>query len=123
MFIGTLVFVLIPKQLAMAFTSDLDVIEISNYAFRFVGISFIPMVTSLIYPVFFEAIGSIIKSSILTIVRTVICFVPLGYLFSRISLFWFWTTYPLTETITSIIGFIFYMLLMKKEENKLKNIG
>ncbi len=123
MFIGTLVFVLIPKQLAMAFTSDPDVIEISNYAFRFVGISFIPMVTSLIYPVFFEAIGSIIKSSILTIVRTVICFVPLGYLFSRISLFWFWTTYPLTETITSIIGFIFYILLMKKEENKLKNIG
>jgi putative MATE family efflux protein len=123
MLIGTLVFLLIPKELAMAFTSDSEVIEISNYAFRFVGISFIPMVTSLIYPVFFEAIGYIIRSSILTIVRTVICFVPLGYLFSRISLFWFWTTYPLTETITSIIGFVFYIQFIKKEENKMKSLN
>jgi len=116
MFIGTLCFELIPKQMVMVFTKESEVIDISNYAFRFIGISFIPMVTSLIYPVFFESIGYVVRSSILTIVRTVICFVPLGYLFSRINLFWFWLVYPTTEIITSIIGFIFYMQFMKKEK-------
>lgn len=116
MFIGTLVFELIPKELAMSFTTDEEVIKISEYAFIFIGLSFIPMVTSLIYPVFFEATGYIIKSSILTIVRTVICFVPLGYLFSKLGLFWFWLVYPTTEIITSLIGFIFYVQFMKKEE-------
>ena len=117
MLIGTLVFEFIPRNLAAAFTSDKDVIDISEYAFRFIGLSFIPMVTSLIYPVFFEATGYIIKSSLLTIIRTVICFVPLGYLFSKLGLFWFWIVYPTTEIITSIVGFIFYIQFMKKEKN------
>ncbi len=117
MLIGTLVFEFIPRNLAEAFTSDKDVIDISEYAFRFIGLSFIPMVTSLIYPVFFEATGYIIKSSLLTIIRTVICFVPLGYLFSKLGLFWFWIVYPTTEIITSIVGFIFYIQFMKKEKN------
>ena len=117
MFMGTLCFEIIPKQMVMVFTQEKEVIDISNYAFRFIGISFIPMVTSLIYPVFFESVGYVVRSSILTIIRTVICFVPLGYLFSRINLFWFWLVYPTTEIITSIIGYIFYKQFMKKEKD------
>ncbi len=117
MFLGTLCFELIPKQMVMVFTNESEVIDISSYAFRFIGISFIPMVTSLIYPVFFESVGYVVRSSILTVIRTVICFVPLGYLFSRIGLFYFWLVYPTTEVITSIIGFIFYKQFMKKERN------
>ena len=117
MFLGTLCFELIPKQMVMVFTNESEVIDISSYAFRFIGISFIPIVTSLIYPVFFESVGYVVRSSILTVIRTVICFVPLGYLFSRIGLFYFWLVYPTTEIITSIIGFIFYKQFMKKERN------
>ena len=53
MFIGTLVFNLIPGQMLRVFTSDPQVIAIGTVGFHFVGISFIPMVTSLIFPVFF----------------------------------------------------------------------
>ena len=42
-------------------------------------------VTSLIFPVFFQAVGAAVKSSLLTVVRTVVLFVPLGYLFSRLG--------------------------------------
>ena len=122
MAVGTLVFEIIPRELSMAFTNDNEVIDISNYAFRFIGFSFIPMVTSLIYPVFFEATGYAVKSSLLTIIRTVICFVPLGFLFSRISLFWFWLVYPTTEIITSIIGFIFYHQFLKKEYKNINSL-
>ena len=108
MAIGTACFVSVPSQMLRVFTSDAGVINIGKVGFRFVGISFLPMVTSLIFPVFFQAVDSAFKSSALTLIRTVILFVPLGYVFSRLSLNLFWLTFPVTEILTSIIGAVFY---------------
>ena len=105
---GTLCFVSIPAPMLRVFTSDARVIEIGQVGFRFIGISFLPMVTSLIFPVFFQAVGASMKSSLLTIVRTVVLFVPLGFVFSRLGLNWFWLTFPATELVTSCIGVILY---------------
>lgn len=115
MAMGTLCFVSIPTQMLQVFTSDTNVIEIGRIGFRFVGISFIPMVTSLIFPVFFQAIGSSLKSSFLTVIRTVVLFVPLGFLFSRLGLNWFWMTFPVTEVITSVVGFVYYRQFLASE--------
>lgn len=108
MAVGTLCFETIPAPLLRVFTSDEHVIEIGSIGFRLIGISFIPMVTSLIFPVFFQAVGFGLKSSLLTVIRTVCLFVPLGYIFSRFGLNWFWLTFPVTETITTAVGFGFY---------------
>ena len=108
MAVGSLCFILIPRQLLRAFTADALVIAIGCVGFRFIGSSFLPMVTSLIFPVFFQAVGSSLKSSALTVLRTVVLFVPLGFLFSRFGLNWFWLTFPVTEVITSAVGFVFY---------------
>ncbi len=97
------------------FTSDTNVIDIGRIGFPFVGISFLPMVTSLIFPVFFQAVGSSLKSSVLTVVRTVVLFVPLGYLFSRLGLNWFWLTFPVTELLTSTVGAVFYRKFLQKD--------
>lgn len=112
---GTLCFVTVPTQMLRAFTSDAQVIAIGKVGFRFVGISFIPMVTSLIFPVFFQAVGYSLKSSILTIVRTVVLFVPLGFLFSRLGLNWFWMTFPVTEVLTGLTGGLFYRQFLKED--------
>lgn len=112
---GTLCFVTVPTQMLRVFTSDAQVIAIGKVGFRFVGISFIPMVTSLIFPVFFQAVGYSLKSSILTIVRTVVLFVPLGFLFSRLGLSWFWMTFPVTEVLTSLTGGLFYRQFLKED--------
>ena len=80
------------------------------------GISFIPMVTSLIFPVFFQAVGAAVKSSLLTVVRTVVLFVPLGYLFSRLGLNDFWFTFPVTEVITTLVGVFFYRRFMAQQK-------
>lgn len=111
MFIGTLCFELIPVQMLSVFTSDDKVIDIGAWGFHIIGISFIPMVTSLIFPVFFQAVGKPLQSSALTIIRTVVFFVPLGYLFAGIGLTYFWLTFPVTELLTSAIGFILYCKL------------
>lgn len=108
MAVGTVCFELIPVQMLRVFTSDDMVIEIGRNGFRFIGISFLPMVTSLIFPVFFQAVGYGLKSSLLTIIRTVVLFVPLGFLFSRFGLQWFWLTFPVTEVVTTLAGAVFY---------------
>lgn len=115
MALGTLCFVCIPSQMLRVFTSDELVIAIGRVGFRFVGISFLPMVTSLVFPVFFQAVGSSLKSSLLTVIRTVVLFVPLAYLFSRFGLNWFWLTYPVTEVITSLTGAYFYRQFLNKD--------
>ncbi len=113
MAVGTLCFELIPSQMLSVFTRDTKVIEIGTVGFRFIGVSFIPMVTSLIFPVFFQAVGSAVKSSILTVVRTVVLFVPLGYIFAKFGLTWFWMTYPVTEVLTSAIGGLCYVAFLR----------
>ncbi len=108
MAVGTLCFELIPAPMLRVFTSDERVVAIGAHGFRFIGVSFLGMAASLIFPVFFQALGYGFKSSLLTIIRTVCLFVPLGWLFSRFGLEWFWLTFPVTEAITALVGFIFY---------------
>lgn len=112
---GTLCYLSVPSQMLRVFTKDAKVIEIGRIGFRFVGISFLPMVTSLIFPVFFQAVGSSLKSSALTVIRTVILFVPLGYVFSRFGLNRFWLTFPVTETLTSTVGIVFYRQFLRQD--------
>ena len=116
MFIGTLCFEFIPSQMLGVFTSDQRVIDIGAWGFHIIGVGFIPMVTSLIYPVFFQAVGKPVTSSLLTVVRTVILFVPLGYLFSKLGLTYFWLTFPVTEVLTTITGAVMYKRFTKAYE-------
>ena len=81
--------------------------------YALLGWSLFPLVTSLIFPVFFQAVGSGVKSSMLTIIRTLVLFVPLGFLFSRFGLDYFWFTYPVSEILTSIIGVVSYKKFMR----------
>lgn len=115
MLIGTLCFELIPGPMLRFFSRDAEVIAIGTYGFRWIGPSFLPMVTSLIFPVFFQAVGSAGKSSLLTILRTVVLFVPLGWLFAHWGLHAFWLTYPVTELITTEVGFLFYRQFLRAE--------
>ena len=48
-------------------------------------------------------------------IRTVVLFVPLGFLFSRLGLNWFWLTFPVTETLTSLVGLVFYRRFLAQD--------
>ena len=118
MSVGILCFELFPEPLLRVFTEDPLVIEIGRTAFRIIGCSFIPIVTALIFPVFLQAVGEGAKSAMLTVIRTVICFVPLGYLFSRLGLHWFWMTFPVTEIITTAAGILLYKKFLQNPYRK-----
>lgn len=108
MVVGVLCFETIPGPMLRVFTSDERVVEIGQVGFRIIGISFLPMVTSLVFPAFFQAVGAAVKRSMLTVVRTVVLFVPLGALFAQLGLNWLWLTFPVTDTLTSLVGFWYY---------------
>ena len=118
MMIGVILFETIPGSMLHVFSHDSKVISIGEVAFRFIGISFIPLVSSLTFPVFFQALGHAVKSSILTIIRTVFLFIPLAYLFSRLGLNYFWLTFPVTDSITTLAGYLFYRQFVKKTMSK-----
>lgn len=40
--------------------------------------------------------------------RTLVLFVPLGFVFSRFGLQFFWLTFPVTEVLTSTVGALLY---------------
>ena len=109
MTVGFLCFELIPGPLLSVFTKDADVLSIGIWGFRLIGWSFFPMVFSLTYPVYFEAVGKSLISSLLTLLRTAGLFVPLGYLFSKFGLHMFWLTFPVTELITALVGVRLYI--------------
>lgn len=115
MALGTFCFLAFPEALLRVFSNDELVIAIGRVGFRFVGISFIPLVTSLIFPVFFQAVGESLKSSLLTVIRTMLLFVPLGYAFSRLGLDFFWLTFPVTEAVTTLAGFLLYRAFLHRE--------
>ena len=120
MLLGVLCFELIPAQMLGVFSKDTKVIGIGVNAFRIIGVSFIPLVTSLIYPVYFQAIGYAGRSSALTVLRTVALFVPLAWIFSRLGLEYFWLTYPMTEIITTTVGYIMYKRFNRRYEKMLR---
>ena len=105
MVLGTLCFEIFPEEMIKCFSSDMQVVDIGITAFRIIGLSFVPLAVSLTYPVLFQAVGRSLTSSAMTILRTVFLFVPLAYLFSRFGLAYFWLTYPVTDSLISILGF------------------
>ena len=115
MFAGTLCFEILPTQMLLTFSQDAEVLKIGVTGFRIIGLSFVPQAASLMFPVIFLAVGHALKSSLLTFLRTLVFFVPLGYLFSLIGLDFFWLTFPLTEILTALIGVFFYWDFLKKE--------
>lgn len=116
MSVGTLCFEVIPGQMLHVFSQDPAVISIGVYAFRWIGPSFLPMVTAQMFPVLFQATGYALKSSFLTILRTVILFVPLGWLLAQWGLHTFWMTFPITEVLTTLGGLVCYRQFLRREE-------
>lgn len=113
---GTLFFELIPGPMLRVFSQDPEVLRIGVYAFRCIGPSFLPIVTAQIFPVFFQAAGYALKSSFLTILRTVILFVPLGWLLARLGgLEAFWMVFPITEILTTLGGVLCYRQFLQQE--------
>ncbi len=102
----------------MVFTHDEGVLSVGVTAFRIIGSSFISAVFSLTFPVFFQAIGESVKSTLIALTRQIFCLIPFFYILSKISLTVTWFAFPLSETTAGFIGLICYLIVLKKWEGE-----
>lgn len=121
MLVGVLAFEIIPDKLIMLFTHDKQTIEIGSRAFRIIALSFIPIVFSLVFPVFFQAIGKSVQSVFLAVMRQIICLIPIFWLLSKISLDVTWFAFPIAEIVTGGCGGIMYIITYRRWKKEMKS--
>lgn len=108
MLLGVVCFVLFPTNLLRIFSESSEVISIGKNAFPIIGASFIPAVFSLMTPVFFQAIGNGKVSLFLSVMRQILCLVPIFWLLSLIGLKYVWFAFPISEVIVGVTGMVLY---------------
>ena len=116
MFLAMLIFELLPAGLIGIFSRDEKVLGIGITAFREIGTSFLPVVFSLIMPVYFQAIGKAKESIFLSLVRQVFCFIPIFWGLSFLGVNYVWWTFLASEVITSIFGISMYVKNVKTQK-------
>lgn len=114
MIVGIFCFDVIPETLLRVFSREEEVLKAGVPAFRAIGLSFISAVFSLIFPVFFQAIGKSKESTVLALCRQIFTLIPSFYVLSFISLNATWFAFPFSETITGLCGLILYFKETKK---------
>jgi len=117
MLIGLFCFTVLPENLIGLFSVDPLVHEIGQTAFPIIGCSFIPVVFSLIPPVFFQAIGKTIPSVLLSVIRQIVCLVPIFWILSWFGLQYTWLAFPISEIIAGSLGMILYFRQIRQWKN------
>ncbi len=120
MSIGMICFIFLPSVMVKMFTNNEGVIELGSIAFPIIGASFFSAIFSLSLPTFFQAIGKGFKSTILVLLRQLICLVPIMYAFSFIGVNYVWIAFPIAETASGLLGIIFYIIQIHNW-NKISN--
>ena len=113
MAVGAAAFILVPGPLIRVFSQDAEVLAIGCHAFPIIGSSFLPAVVSLMMPVFFQAIGYGRSSLALSLLRQIVCLLPLFWLLARLGLGYTWFAFPLAELISGGVGLLLYRRVVK----------
>ena len=120
MAVGAAAFILIPGTLIRVFSQDAEVLAIGCRAFPIIGASFLPAVVSLMMPVFFQAIGYGRTSLILSLLRQIVCLLPLFWLLANLGLGYTWFAFPLAELISGGVGLALYLRTVKQWQTSKK---
>ena len=114
MAVGAAAFAFVPGVLIRVFSQDTEVLAIGCHAFPIIGASFLPAAVSLMLPVFFQAIGYGRTSLALSLLRQVVCLLPLFWLLAKLGLGYTWFAFPLAELITGVVGLVLYFRILRQ---------
>ena len=119
MFVGIIMFMVFPRELISIFSQQENVLNIGSSALRIISTSFIPAGFVLMFIVYCQGVNRSGYSILLTVLRQVILFVPLAWLFHYKGLFYVWFTFPATEIITALMSFYLYFVIEKRSKKSL----
>ena len=116
MLVGIIMFMVFPRELISIFSQQENVLNIGSSALRIISTSFIPAGFVLMFIVYCQGVNRGGYSILLTVLRQVILFVPLAWLFHYKGLFYVWFTFPATEIITALMSFYLYFVRDKRSK-------
>lgn len=119
MFVGTILFHLIPGPLLSLFDADATTMKIGIPALKTISLCFVPAAFGIMFSTLFQACGMGIRSLILSLIRQLICILPSAWILSKISLGAVWYAFPIAEFVAFILGVVFFYYMNKKVIQKL----
>lgn len=111
---GRAAFILVPDVLIRIFSNDAGVLAIGRHAFPIIECSFLPAVVSLMMPVFFQAIGYGRTSLALSLLRQIVCLLPLFWLLAQLGLDFTWFAFPISEVVSGGVGLLLYRRVVRQ---------
>ena len=121
MTIGTIIFMIFPKEMLNIFNASNLMISIGVPALRTISLSFISAAFGITISTFFQAIGNGYYSLIISVSRQLLALIPVSYLLSKISLSAVWYAFPLSEIISLLACIILFIKTYKNVINNLEN--
>ena len=115
MLIGTLIFMIFPRQLMGIFESDAEaeltaqMTDIGVVAMRIISLNFVFAAVGITLSTVFQAVGKGVYSMILSICRQLVILLPVAWLLARIGdVYTVWWCFPIAEMVSLIICLVMF---------------
>jgi len=118
---GTLLFMIIPKQLLMIFNASKDMLKIGIPALRTISINFMPAAIGIMFGTFFQAIGKGVYSLIISFLRQIIILLPAAKILSYLGVTYVWYAFPIAESVALVVSIFMYISVYNKKIRTLGN--
>ena len=111
--VACILFVVIPVPLLQIFSNNPEVLTVGETALKIIGPSFLPASIGFLSVTFFQATGKPVQSIVLTLMRQVFLLVPVAWALAFLGVDYVWFTYPITETVVGVTGYLLYWKMTK----------
>jgi putative MATE family efflux protein len=116
MFVGVVIFQTMPQLLLKMFSANAEMLKMGVPALRIISLCFIPAAFGIMCSTLFQGTGHGIYSLFASLLRQLLCILPLAYLLYNIAgISWSWAAFPLAEIVGTIYSAIMLHHLYKKE--------
>lgn len=127
MLIGTLIFMIFPRQLMEIFESDAEAVitaqmtSIGVVAMRIIAVNFIFAAVGITISTVFQAVGKGTYSMIISICRQLVILLPVAWLIARLTnnVYAVWWCFPIAEIAALILCLLFYRKCNREMLSKL----
>ena len=121
MLVGTIVFVIFPRQLLMLFSSTPQMEAIGIECLRIISIGFMFSGIVIVISTTFQALGKANASLVISFSRQIIILLPLAFILSDlIGLTGIWIAFPISEAVSLIISGYFVIKIYRE---KIRDLG
>ncbi|MCD7814228.1 MAG: MATE family efflux transporter [Lachnospiraceae bacterium] len=115
MVIAFIIMQTIPGALLQLFSASEEMLAIGIPALRTISISFLFAGASVICSSFFQAMGCSVYSMVISIMRQLVCLIPLAFLFAQTGdVSKVWLAWPIAEVVSISCGLFFLNRINKK---------